>query len=211
VILTDAVERYLDGLRPAPDPVLADMERQGEREGIPIVVPATGRLLELLVAATGAVRVVEVGTAIGVSTLYMARALPEGGVILSFEVDAERHRAAREYLDRAGVAQRADLRLQDAREGLAQLEPPFDLAFLDAAKPQYDDYLDLAIPLLRPGGLVVADNALFGGSVVDESGGESARSLRAFNERLLSHPELELGTVLAVGDGVGLAVRARNA
>jgi predicted O-methyltransferase YrrM len=209
VILTDAVERYLDGLRPAPDPVLAEMERQGEREGIPIVVPATGRLLELLVAATGAARVVEVGTAIGVSTLYMARALPEGGAIVSFEVDAERHRTAREYLERAGVAHRADLRLQDAREGLAQLEPPFDLAFLDAAKPQYDDYLELAIPLLRPGGLVVSDNALFGGSVVEEGGGEAARSLRAFNELLLSHPELRSATVLPVGDGVGLAVRAR--
>lgn len=207
MILSDPVERYLEGLRPAPDPVLAEMERQGARERIPIVVPATGQLLELLVAATGATRVVEVGTAIGVSTLYMARALPEGGVIVSFEVDAERHEAARGYLERAGVAARADLRLQDAREGLAQLEAPFDLAFLDAAKPEYADYLDLAIPLLRPGGLVVSDNALFGGSVVDESAGESAQSLRAFNERLLSHPELASGTVLPVGDGVGLAVR----
>ena len=96
-------------------------------------------------------------------------------------------------------------------KALAQLEPPFDLAFLDAAKPQYDDYLELAIPLLRPGGLVVADNALFGGSVVVEGGGESARSLRAFRiERLLPTPSWSWARVLPVGDGVGLAVRARG-
>jgi predicted O-methyltransferase YrrM len=212
VIVTEAVERYLEELRERPDPVLAEMEAQAQREGIPIVAPATGQLLRLLVAATGAVRVLEVGTAIGVSTLHMARALPAGGSIVSFEVDPERHRQAGEYLARAGVAERVDLRLQDAREGLARLAPPFDLAFIDAAKQQYGDYLELTVPLLRPGGLVVADNTLMGGTVAEGRGNElwsdeRVRDARAFNERLLTHPALETGTILPVGDGVGLAVR----
>ena len=207
MIRTETVERYLDATRPAPDPVLAEMEDRGARDRIPIVDPATGRLLELLVAATGAVRVLEIGTAIGVSTLYMARGLPEGGLIVSFEIDPERHADARSYLGRAGVAERVDLRLQDAREGIAELEPPFDLAFLDAKKSQYGDYLGLALPLLRPGALVAGDNALFGGSVAEAGGGEATQSLRDFNERLLSHPELELAQILPVGDGLALAVR----
>src|SRR5260370_37431818 len=105
------------------------MEAQGERDRIPIVVPETGGLLHVLALACGARRVLEVGTAIGVSTLYLARALPEDGQILSFEIDQARHGAARDYLRRAGVLDRADLRLQDARAGLKELDGTFDMAF----------------------------------------------------------------------------------
>src|SRR5882757_3335119 len=98
VIVTEAVDRYLAGLRTQPDPVLAEMEAQGERDRIPIVVPETGELLYVLALARGARRILEVGTAIGVSTLYLARALPDGGKIVSFEIDAERHAAATDYL-----------------------------------------------------------------------------------------------------------------
>src|SRR5947208_4062478 len=118
------------------------MEAQGAREGIPIVQPPTGALLHVLALACGARRVVEVGTAIGVSTLYLARALPEDGLIVSFEIDEARHAAARDYLGRAGVINRADLRLEDARAGLAALEGSFDMAFIDGVKAQYGDYLD---------------------------------------------------------------------
>src|SRR6185369_11407224 len=97
---SSAVERYLRESRPPPDSVLAEMERHGDRDGIPIVVPETGEALRVLTRAIGARRVVEVGTAIGVSTLQIARSLPDGGVIVSFEVDGERHRAARGYLER---------------------------------------------------------------------------------------------------------------
>jgi predicted O-methyltransferase YrrM len=212
MIVTDAVDRYFEELRHRPDPVLAEMEAHAARDGIPVVQPPTGQLLAVLAAATGATRVLEVGTAIGVSTLYIARALPAGGLVVSFEVDAERHRAAGEYLARAAVADRVDLRLEDARSGLAGLEPPWDLAFIDAAKQEYGDYLELVVPLLRPGALVVADNTLMSGSVADGRpvgpwSEERIRDARAFNERLLSHPELAWGTVTPVGDGVGLAVK----
>src|SRR5205823_11214944 len=107
---------------PEPDPVLAEMRAHGARDGIPIVDPETAVLLAVLAHACGARRVVEVGTAIGVSTLHLARAVGDGGTVISFDIDAGRQAAARDYLDRAGVGDRADLRLQDAAEGLATVD-----------------------------------------------------------------------------------------
>ncbi|MDQ6851225.1 MAG: O-methyltransferase [Actinomycetota bacterium] len=211
MIVTEAVKEYLAGLRPEPDAVLAEMEAHGTRDRIPIVAPETGALLQVLAASRRAARVVEVGTAIGVSTLYLARALPAGGTIISFEIDEERHVAAQAYLERAGVIDRADLRLQDAREGLASLQRPFDMAFIDGVKSQYIDYFDLVLPLLGPGAVLAVDNVLMSGTVAEgQSDGhwtdEQIATARAFNERLLARPELS-ATVTPVGDGVLVAVR----
>ncbi len=211
MIVTDAVSAYLAGLRAAPDPVLAEMEAHGARDGIPIVAPEAGALLHVLALARGARRAVEVGTAIGVSTLYIARALSAGGTIVSFEIDEERHRAARGYLERAGVLDRADLRLEDARTGLAGLEGPFDLAFVDGVKAQYGHYLDLVVPLLAPGGVLAVDNVLMNGTVAEgRSDGHwsdaQIATARGINERLLGDERLT-GTLTPVGDGVLVAVR----
>jgi predicted O-methyltransferase YrrM len=206
MIVTDAVAAYLARTRPPPDPVLAEMEAQGAHDGIPIVVPGTGQLLQILAMARGAGRALEVGTAIGVSTLYIARGLAPEGTIISFEIDPERQRAARDYLDRAGVLSRTDLRLQDARQGLAELEGTFDFAFMDGVKSEYDDYFDQLLPRLAPGAVLVVDNVLRGGSVAEEEPSGPAANARAFNERLLGHPELT-GTVTPVGDGVLVAVK----
>lgn len=212
MIVTDAVEAYLASLRPAADPVLAEMEAHAQRDGIPIVSADTGELLQVLAAATGARRIVEVGTAIGVSTLYLARGMSEGGTVVSFEIDARRHAAAGDYLQRAGLGDRVDLRLEDARAGLEQLEGPFDLAFIDALKQEYGDYLEGVLGLLRPGALIAVDNVLMSGTVAsgEPDGNWSAAYIataRAFNERLLAHPEIQAATVTPVGDGVALAVR----
>lgn len=211
MIVSDAVSAYLAGLRAPPDAVLAEMEAQAAREGIPIVVSETGVLLHVLALASGARRVLEVGTAIGVSTLYLARALPPGGLVVSFEVDEQRHTVARGYLERAGVLDRADLRLQDARVGLASLEGPFDMAFIDGVKAQYGEYLDALLPLLGPGAVLAVDNVLMSGTVAEDvSDGhwteEQITAARAFNERLLRDQRL-VGTVTPVGDGVLIAVR----
>jgi len=211
MIVTSAVADYLTGLRGEPDPVLREMEARGAREGIPIVVPETGALLHLLALAGGARRIVEVGTAIGVSTLYLARALPADGVVVSFEVDRERHQAARSYLERAGLLQRADLRLEDARAGLASLEGPFDMAFIDGVKTQYGDYFEALLPVLGPGAVLVVDNVLMSGAVAEgRSDGqwsdEQIADMRSFTARLLAREGLT-GTVLPVGDGVLVAVR----
>jgi predicted O-methyltransferase YrrM len=210
VITTEPVSTYLSQLRAEPDPVLAEMEAHGARDGIPIVVPETGQLLHTLVLAAGARRILEVGTAIGVSTLYMARALPEDGVIVSFDIDSGRQAAAREYLDRAGLGGRVDLRLQDAREGLQELEPPFDFAFIDGTKAEYLDYFEQLIPLLGRGAVLAVDNVLMSGTVAEgQSDGhwrdDQIASQRAFNARLLADERLT-GTVTPVGDGVLVAV-----
>jgi predicted O-methyltransferase YrrM len=211
MIVTEPVASYLEQLRKAPDPVLADMEAQGDREGIPIVVPETGALLQALALARGARRILEVGTAIGVSTLYLARALPEDGEIVSFEIDPERHQAARAYLERARVLDRADLRLQDAREGLQELDGQFDMAFIDGVKTQYGEYFELLLPLLAPGAVLAVDNVLMSGTVAEgRSDGhwtdDQIAGARAFNERLLTNEQLT-GTLTPVGDGVLIAIK----
>ena len=202
-----AVTAYLTGLEPEPDPLLAEMRAHGERDHIPIVEHVTGGLLELLAAATGAQRAVEVGTAIGVSTLHLSRG---GAHVTSFEVDPERHAAAKEYLRRGGFE--PDLRLQDATEGLAELESgSFDLAFVDGPKVGYASHTDEVVRLLRPGGLLLVDNVLMGGGAAtgrptNQWGQDSVDLIRAFNQGIAERDDLR-ATFLAVGDGVAMAVR----
>ena len=210
VILTKEVDGYLASLRREPDEVLAEMEAEAQRDWVPVVPPETGELLGLLVRMRGANRVVEIGTAIGVSTLYIARALPRDGQVVSFEIDPARHQDARDYLKRAGVLDRADLRLQDAREGLASLEGPFDMAFIDAAKMQYGDYIELLLPLLASRAVVAIDNMLMSGTVATgRSDGnwteDQIEMVRALNARMVEMPEFE-ASLLPVGDGLLVAV-----
>jgi predicted O-methyltransferase YrrM len=211
VILTKAVDEYLATLRREPDPVLAEMEAQAEREWIPVVPSETGELLGLLARMRGASRVVEIGTAIGVSTLYIARALGPDGQVVSFEIDPARHQAAGDYLQRAGLLDRVDLRLQDAREGLQSLEGPFDMAFVDAAKMQYGNYIELLLPLLAPRAVVAIDNMLMSGTVATGRGDgnwteNQIEMARALNARIVGMPEFD-ASLLPVGDGVLVAVR----
>lgn len=211
MIVTTAVRDYLDEIRLPADPLLAEMQAHGARDRVAILDAQSGALLHVLARAIGARRIVEVGTAIGVSTLHLARALPSDGELVSFEIDPERRAAAERYLGSAGLDARIDLRLQDARAGLAELEGPFDLAFLDGVKAEYEEYLRLVVPLLRPGGLVAVDNVLMSGTVAENrsdghwTDDQIARA-RAFNELLLGHPELD-ATIVPVGDGIALAAR----
>ena len=211
VILTKEVDEYLATLRREPDEVLAEMEAQAQREWIPVVPPETGELLGLLARIRGATRVVEIGTAIGVSTLYIARALPVDGQLVSFEIDPARYQAARDYLQRAGVLDRADLRLQDASEGLRALDGPFDMAFVDAGKLQYGDYFELLLPLLAPRSVLAIDNMLMSGTVATgRSDGnwshDHIETARALNARVVAMPEFD-ASLVPVGDGVLVAVR----
>ncbi|HEU0193003.1 MAG TPA: O-methyltransferase [Gaiellales bacterium] len=209
-IVTPDVAAYLDGLAGSHEPLLAEMQAHGDRDGIPIVEPVTGVFLEVLARAAGARRVVEVGTAIGVSTLHLARAVGDEGLVVSFEIDPERHADARRYLERAGLEGRTDLRLEDAGSGLAGLRQEFDMAFLDGVKSDYPGHLELALGLLRRRGLLVVDNVLLSGDVAtgrsrSHWSEQSIADMRAFNERLLVRDDLD-ATVLPVGDGVAVAV-----
>lgn len=212
MILAEPVEAYLDPLHTDTDPVLEEMRAHAERDRIPIVQAPTGALLEVLAAAGGAQRVVEVGTAIGVSTLHLARGTAaREGTVVTFEIDAARQAAARDYLTRAGVIDRVDLRLEDAGVGLAAIEPPVDLAFVDGPKLGYREHVDTLISLLRPGGLLLVDNVLMSGTVATEEPDEEWSStqiaaIRDLNSYLRQHPDL-VSAITPVGDGVALAVR----
>jgi caffeoyl-CoA O-methyltransferase len=212
MILDPVVADYLKALYPPSDPLLADMERQGEADGVPIVLRDGGLVLGVLARALGARRVVECGTAIGVSTLHLARAVGEGGMVITFDVDPDRQATARAYLERAGVADRVDLRLRPALDGLRELEGPFDLAFIDAIKSEYAGYVELVLPMMRVGGMLVIDNSLMSGSVAAgrrTEGGWSQRdidALRDLNAALVAHPGLAT-VVLPVADGMTVAVK----
>jgi predicted O-methyltransferase YrrM len=209
-ILADHVADYLRNLRPDRSDLMREMEAVAERDGVPIVHWEAGRLLATLCRALDPV-VLEVGTAIGYSTLHMAEQLDRGRVV-TLEIDPERARQAREFLGRAGVADRVDLVEGDARETIVALDGPFDLLFIDAAKDQYATYLELAEPKLTERALLVVDNLLMSGEVALPPEAEtrwreeSLASARAFNAELLESRGW-VASVLPVGDGVGLAAR----
>jgi predicted O-methyltransferase YrrM len=212
VILRPEQERYLERLLPPRDPLLREMEEVGRREDIPISDPEVGRLLEVLARACRARRIVEVGTAIGYGTLCLARGAPEATVV-TIDADADRLARARAYLERGGVAGRVELLHGPALEVLPTLAPPFDLAYVDAAKRDYRRCLDLLLPKMTVGGTLVFDNLLWKGTVAEppEDGDaeeETADVLRAFNAYLMIHPQLR-AVVLPLGDGVGLATKTK--
>jgi caffeoyl-CoA O-methyltransferase len=144
-----------------------------------------------------------------VSTFHLARG---GAHVTSFEVDPERHEAAKAYLEEAGLTDRTDLRLQDATEGLRKLDGPFDIAFIDGPKDGYSEHMDLILERLRPGGLLIVDNVLMSGGVaarrqIAQWSQQQVDNMHAFNARLMGHEQLSARTVLPVGDGVALATR----
>ncbi|MFL5826668.1 MAG: O-methyltransferase [Thermoleophilaceae bacterium] len=211
-ILDPKVEQYLHGLRPERSEVMREMEDVGERDRVPIVHWETGRFLATLVRATGARRVLEVGTAIGYSTVHMSEGLVEGGTIVTLEIDEERAAQARSFLDRAGVGDRVEIVLGDAQETIPTLEGPWDMIFVDAAKREYRRYIELAEPNAAERCTLVIDNLLMGGDVAAGEGDEtfwnpnSLAAARELNRELLES-DTWLGSVLPIGDGVGFAVR----
>ena len=196
---------YLEAAHPPLDPVLAEMLRTGRSEGVPIVQPAVGRLLRVLVTAMAPKRVIEVGTAIGFSTLWMATALPPGGRIDTIDPDRARTDRARRYWLRAGVTDRIRVINEPARRVLPRLEPGIEFAFIDALKTEYGAYLDALLPKMAPGGMIAVDNLTWSGRIAAGEHDSDTDALRDFNQRFLHHEQLE-ATVLPVGDGVGLGV-----
>ena len=163
-----------------------------------------GRFLEFLVRATGAQRVLELGTFTGYSSISMARGLADGGRIISCDVNDETNAIARRYAEEAGVADRIEYRLGPAVETLAGLDGPFDLVFIDADKENYRNYYEAVLPKLAENGLILADNALRDGRVLEEDSGEP---MQAFNDYVLHDERVEC-VLLTVRDGI-LLVRKR--
>ena len=234
-ILTDVTSEYLASMEPPADDLVAEMESHAAADGIPIAGRSVANLQAILARGTDADRALEFGTAIGYSTLHVART---GTDVVTTEVDTERIDAAVDYLERDGI----DVTVTDdpasvdteptgdgavyivegpALETIPRIDGPFDLVFLDAIKSEYEDYLAESLPLLTEGGMVVADNLLRGGRVaaaaadtetedIEAEYGPSAAALREFNEAFVDHDALE-AIITPQGDGTGVAVKTSDA
>ena len=189
------IDYYIEELFAPPDPALEGALRRSREAGLPEIhiSPNQGKLLRLLAEIAGARRILEVGTLGGYSTIHLARALPDGGALISLELDERHAEVARENLEEAGLGDRVEVRVGDARELLADMvqggAETFDLMFIDADKGGYPEYLGWTLRLSRPGSLILGDNAIWGGSVLD-LGDDSARAIREFNEAIARDPRL---------------------
>jgi predicted O-methyltransferase YrrM len=206
-----ADEAWIDAASLPIHPVLRAIEVAAEPEGVPILDRPSGRVIAALAADRR--RIVEIGTAYGYSTLWMALAQPAGGTIVTVDPDRSRTDLARAWWREAGIAdERITIVNEPALDAFAAHEPalagPFDLAFIDALKHEYPAYLEALLPRLVPGALVLADNVLQHGLVAaatsDEEAGAQVRAVRAFNRAVLSDPRL-VATILPIDDGLLLA------
>ena len=205
----DALHEYLLAHRSPDDPLLDELRAEtrravGERAVMQISAEE-GTFLGLLVGALGARRVVEVGTFTGYSALCMARALPAGGKLVCCDVSEEYTAIARRYWQKAGVADRIELRLGPALETLRSLPPePLDFAFIDADKENYQAYYEALLARLRPGGVIAIDNVLWNGQVIrSDDQSENTRAIRALNERVAGDRRVQ-SVMLGLSDGVTL-------
>jgi caffeoyl-CoA O-methyltransferase len=204
-IIDPRIEEYVERLTTPHDPLLAELSEETASElGMPQMLtgPVAGRLLEFLVWTSQPKRVVEIGTFSGHSALAMAAALPDGGRIDACEIDPERAAFAQRYFDRSPHGSKITLHVGPALETLEGLEGPFDFVFIDADKEGYVDYYEAVLPRLAERGLIVADNTLWSGRVVDEPS-----PIAAFNEHVAADPR-SVQVVLSVRDGMTLIRRA---
>jgi predicted O-methyltransferase YrrM len=200
------VDRYFVDLFVGDDPDLAAALRRSAEASLPAiqVSPAQGQWLQLLARAIGARRILEIGTLAGYSTIFLARALPPGGHVVTLEADPKHADVARENLESAGLAPRVDIRLGRASDTLRRLaqEPaePFDFVFIDADKPSYPEYFEKSLALSRSGTVIVADNVVREGEVVDaQSRDENVRGVRRFLEMAAAEPRVRATGIQTVG------------
>ena len=209
--ITPELHTYIVDHSDPVDPVLGDLAEETarlfpDRKGMQIS-PEQGAFTTLLTRIHGARDVVEIGTFTGYSSICFARGLPEDGTLLALDISEEWTSVARRYWERAGVAERITLRIGPALESLRELptEPQFDIAFLDADKEGYVDYWEELVPRIRPGGLLLADNTLSHGRVVDpDNTSASVQGIRDFNSLLVSDERVNQ-VLLPIGDGLTLA------
>lgn len=207
VEVTDELQEYLDGLVPKRDGVLARIEEEAHREGVPIVDPHEGMLLYLLVKLAGARQILELGTATGYSGIWLLRG-SDGGALTTYEMDHERAVRARANFAEAGFGRQALVLEENAKDGLENLEGRFDACFIDLLNSFRSEeitrrVLELCVERLVPGALLMADNALRQGEVL-HPGNQQARNVAHYNELVAKHPRLE-SVVIPIRDGLSVA------
>ena len=211
-IVNEEVERYAMEHSTPVEPMferLAEETREKSEAPQMMVGALEGRFLEFLVSAKAATNVLELGTFTGWSSISMARGLPPGGRITTCDVNEETTEIAKRYAAEAGVVDRIDYRLGPGIETLETLDGPFDLVFIDADKQNYVNYYEAVLPKLADDGVIVADNVLWSGRVVDEKNDdEGTQAIRSFNDHVLADDRVEC-VMLTVRDGMTLIRKRR--
>lgn len=209
ILQTDQAE-YLDQLLPPSDDLLAEMESYAGEHRVPIADREVARFLEITARAIKAKVALECGMAIGYSVIHLLRGMGDDALVITIDPSDEMIDRASDYLTRAGLRERTQIEKGYALEVIPRLNQTFDLVFIDAVKEEYRGYLDLALPKLRIGGVVICDNLLWGGQVAgtirSDDQKASTEALREFNRYFINHPQLR-AQVLPVGDGLGYAVK----
>jgi caffeoyl-CoA O-methyltransferase len=207
-----ALQRYVEDLFAPEDDVLRELREETARVGLPEIhiSPEVGRVLQLLLRAAGARRVLEIGTLGGYSAVWMARALPSDGRLVSLEMEADRAELARRFVRRAGLEHIVEIRTGDARALLPELARSapggFDAVFIDADKESYPHYLERSIELVRKGGLILGDNAFRDGRILEESPEDGATAaMQRFNAAMAESPRLT-STIIPIRDGLAVGV-----
>lgn len=205
--ITDAVvEKYLYRLLPARDAVLAEMEKQARRRDIPIIGPAVGRLLYQYAQLIGARRIFEMGSAIGYSTIWLARGAGPEATVYYTDGDPKNAEEAQGYFDRAGVAARIKMLVGNSLELVHRVPGEFDLIFNDVDKHDYPAVFRLAVPRLRKGGLFITDNVFWSGRVARTARDPDTRAIQEFNKLLYASTELWT-TLLPLRDGLAVCLK----
>jgi caffeoyl-CoA O-methyltransferase len=206
-ITNPAIHAYLEANRPPSDPTLRAMEEYGEKRNFPSLGPQCGRVLYALTAISKAKKIFELGSGYGYSMYWMAKAMADGGLVIGTDRDPENAAAAREYFRQGGLLERTDLRTGDAVSLFAAESGPFDIVVCDIDKERYPDILELAKPRLRPGGMLVADNLLRAGKILDASLSDPATNgIREFTRRIFGDPDF-FSVIVPLRDGLSISVR----
>ena len=205
-ITVPEVEDYLYAMLPPRDEVLAEMEADATRNGVAIVGPAVARVLYQLATISGAKKIFEMGSAIGYSTIWWARAVGEGGRVVYTDGDPKRAEKARGYFQRAGVSERITVRVGDALEFLSEEKEQYDIIFNDVDKTDYPRVFRLALPRLKSGGLFIADNVLWSGKLGKSNPDAETKAILEFNKLICESEDL-FTTILPIRDGVSVCVK----
>lgn len=215
------VDQYISDLLAPEDQVLKDTIKSIDEEGLPqiSVTPNHGKMLQVMAILSNAKKILELGTLAGYSTIWLARALPENGQLITLELDQHHSDVARKNIENAGLSDKVDFRVGKAMEIMPQLiennEGPFDLIFIDADKPPYTEYFEYALKLSRPGTVIICDNVIREGKVLDENtSDERVKGVQRFNKMLHENKNVTATIIQTVGvkehDGIAIAVVNRS-
>ena len=199
---------YLDRHLPEEDQLLLEMESYAAEHKVPIADREVACFLEISARSSKAKKALEIGMAIGYSVIHIARGMGKDGLVVTIEPNDDMIRASERFLRSASVRDQVRIERGKALDVMPKLAETYDLLFIDAVKEEYAEYLDLGLPRLNTGGLVIVDNLLWGGKVADDSeqNDPSTLALREFNQYFVNHPQLR-AEILPVGDGLGYAVK----